>query len=342
VVAASREMGLSGVVLCVHVEKRTMAAARQARYAALVEHARSIGAGAIAVGHTATDQTETLLDRMLRGAGARGLSAMPPVRAVAAGLTLVRPLLGVASAEVEAWVAASGVAVVRDPTNRDFHYRRSRLRHEVLPLLRRERPDADRALAELATLLRQDDDALEEMARVAQLRLLADGGLDVNGLTALLPAVRARVLRRACPSPLESAHLSALAELCRSPHGTRRLSLPGGLIAERVYDRLHFGRPAADPGDLAVPVEVPGEYSLLGISLAVPAELLSAGPLTLRNLRPGDRVPGGKKLKEVLIDRKIPRTRRRLLPLLARRQEVQWMHEVLGPPLALTERVAVQ
>jgi tRNA(Ile)-lysidine synthase len=221
----------------------------------------------------------------------------------------------------------------------------------VLPLLRRERPDADRALAELAARLRQDSDALDEMARVAELRLrepaaapsaLVDDGLDAEGLMALPPAVRARVLLRACPAPLASVHLEALASLCRTPHGTQHLSLPGGLVAERTYGRLRFGRPVEDPGDLALPVDAPGTHALLGVSVDVPAGWLAEGPLVLRNLRPGDRVRGGKKLKEILIDRKIPRAERRLLPLLARGDIVVWMHRVFGDVSALTRKVAVQ
>ena len=221
-VAEARRLGLAASVLTITVERRTMAAARQARYAALVAYAREIQAGAIAVAHTATNQAETLLDRMLRGSGLRGLSAMAPVRAIAPGLQLLRPMLAVTSAEVEAYVAAKGLAVVRDPTNADPHYRRSRLRHEVLPLLRRERAGADRALAELAERLRQDAEALDEMARVAWLRLVVDDNhdgdgddnalelrsgrtIEVEGLMALPVAVRARVLQRACPSPLEAS-----------------------------------------------------------------------------------------------------------------------------------------
>jgi tRNA(Ile)-lysidine synthase len=340
--AEARALGLPAAVLRVTVEKRSMAGARRARYAALVAHAREIGAGAIAVGHTATDQAETLLDRLVRGAGLRGLSAMAPVRSIAPGLTLIRPLLTVTAAEIESWVAAKNLKVVRDPTNRDPRYRRSRLRHEVLPLLRRERPDADRALAELAARLRQDSDALDEMARVAELRLREADGLDSDGLMALPPAVRARVLLRACPAPLASVHLEALASLCRTPHGTQTLSLPGGLVAERTYGRLRFGRPVEDPGDLALPVDAPGTHALLGVSVDVPAGWLAEGPLVLRNLRPGDRVRGGKKLKEILIDRKIPRAERRLLPLLARGDIVVWMHRVFGDVSALTRKVAVQ
>jgi tRNA(Ile)-lysidine synthase len=338
----ARGLGLSAAVLRVTVEKRTMASARRARYTALVEYAQRVGAGAIAVGHTATDQAETLLDRMLRGTGLRGLGAMSPVRPIAPGLTLIRPLLAVPAADIEAHVAARNLRVVRDPTNRDRHYRRSRMRHELLPLLRRERADADAALAELASRLREDSEALDEMGRVAWLRLREDDGLDVDGLMGLPPAVRARVLMRACPSPLESVHLQALASLCRRPHGTRYLSLPGGLVAERAYGRLRFGRPPADPGDVARPVDAPGTHSLFGVFVEVPADLLAAGPLVLRNLRPGDRVPGGKKLKEILIDRKIPRAERRLLPLLARGNEVLWMYRVFGDVRALTRKVAVQ
>src|ERR1700690_2851208 len=85
--AEARSLGLRAAVLRVTVDKRTMAAARHARYQALIAEAERVDAGAIAVAHTATDQAETLLDRMLRGAGLRGISAMAPVRAVGIGRT---------------------------------------------------------------------------------------------------------------------------------------------------------------------------------------------------------------------------------------------------------------
>jgi tRNA(Ile)-lysidine synthase len=341
----ARALGLPVAVLRLQLSRAGMASARSARYQALVAHAQSIGAGALAVGHTATDQAETLLDRMLRGTGLRGLGAISPVRACAPGLSLIRPMLTVTAAEVEAYVAARAFAVVRDPTNADLRYRRSRLRHQLLPLLRRERADADRALAELAGRLREDAEALDSLAA----QLAGDGPLDVERLRALPQALRARVLLRVCPAPLDSSHVEALGRLCADSHGTRWLSLPGGVVAERAYGRLSFGPPAVDPGDAEVAVDGPGEFALLGLSVAVPAEMLGGGALVLRNLRPGDRVVGGKKLKELLIDRKIPRVERRRLPLLERAGEVIWMYGVLAEKTgrqpvvsALTQRGAVQ
>jgi tRNA(Ile)-lysidine synthase len=333
--SAARALGLPSAVLRVQVAHPSAAGARRARYEALIAHARTVGAGALAVAHTATDQAETLLDRMLRGAGLRGLSAMAPVRGCAPGLSLIRPMLAVTSSEVEEYVSARSLEVARDPTNHDRHHRRARLRHDLLPLLRRERADADRALAQLAERLRADAEALDTLASEAWARLVRDGELDVPGLLALPAALRARVLSRVCPAPLESVHLSALERLCGETHGTRRLSLPGGVVAERIYGRLRFGAPSPDPGDVALAVDRPGRFSLLGHELEVPAALLGAGPLTLRNLRPGDRAPGGKKLKEILIDRKIPRFERRRLLILARGGEVVWMMGVLGGDLAV-------
>jgi tRNA(Ile)-lysidine synthetase-like protein len=323
VVARATSLGLPSSILEVTVEKRSMAAARQARYHALVAEAGRVGAAAIAVAHTATDQAETLLDRLVRGAGTRGLAAMARVRPIAPGLSLVRPLLDVTAAEVEAWVAARGLEVVRDPTNRDPAYRRSRIRHEVLPLLRRERADLDRALVALCDRLRADAEALDAEAD-RQLRALdGDGGLDARALDDLPDAIAARVIARAAQVPLEAVHVEAVRRLCADARGTRSISLPGGVVAERRYDRLRFGAPAEDPGDVEIVVTGEGRYTFLGMEVVIQRETVErAGPLLrLRNFRAGDQL-GSRKLKSWFIDRKIPRPERRRIPLLAVGQNV--------------------
>jgi tRNA(Ile)-lysidine synthase len=320
-----------------------MAAARRARYDVLVAEARRVGAGGIAVAHTATDQAETLLDRLVRGAGTRGLAAMAAERRIDGDLVLTRPLLDVSRAEVEAYVRARRLVVVRDPTNENLKYRRSRLRHEVLPLLRRERPDLDRALAETCARLRADADALDAAAEEAGRRLrAADGSLDAARLTALPEALFARVVTYAAGTTLAAVHVAALARLCADRRGTRRLDLPAGWEAERRYDRLTLRRrpTISEPiGTEEVAVPSPGIYLLGEMEVEVTASLyaaLGSTPVTLRHVRPGDRVRHGK-LQDVLVNAKVPRPERARLPVLARGPEVLWVQG-----LRLTGRGAVQ
>ncbi len=333
VLARASSLGISARMIAVEIARPSMASARAVRYEALLAEAIRVNAGAIAVAHTASDQAETLLDRLIRGAGTGGLSAMAWRRAIAPGVELIRPLLGVSRDEIEAHVASHNLSIVRDPTNQDLHYRRSRLRHEVMPLLRRERPDLDASLSELCDRLRADDDALVFAAEEARARLFRNGSFDVSGLFALPWALFSRVIAEVYAAPLGEVHLRAIHRLCASSAGSQSLDLPAG-VAMREYGRLTFSRARqADPGDVEVAVEAPGEYEILGARVAISQAVRDAHPwLILRNARCGDRVRLGekhRKLQDLFTDAKVPRMLRRRLPLLVRRlmdqEEVVWI-----------------
>ena len=131
------------------------ARARRARHRALVTMAREVGASRIVLAHTADDQAETLLLRLLRGAGRGGLAGMRSTRG-----RLLRPLLGATRADVRRFLAARGVAAAIDRSNADLRHARNRVRRLVLPLLAAEfNPAIVRALAGLASRLRDEDDA---------------------------------------------------------------------------------------------------------------------------------------------------------------------------------------
>jgi len=135
------------------------AAARAARYGALLELASRLGAARIAVGHTRDDQAETVLQRVLRGAGLAGLAAVTPLRADG----VVRPLIDCRRAEVHAYVAALGVPIAEDPSNDDPGFTRVRVRRDLLPVLLREDPEVLSHLASLA------DDARDAIALIEPL-----------------------------------------------------------------------------------------------------------------------------------------------------------------------------
>lgn len=194
--------------------------ARDARYQALQAMARELDCQAIVTAHTATDQAETLLWRLARGAGARGLGAMRPSRKLG-GLRLLRPLLSLTREETRAYCARRGLTFHDDPTNLD-HRPRARLRAEVLPVLERLSPGAIRRLADAAGRLRADDDYLE--ARAA--RLTGEGAAeDIHSLAALPEPLRRRALARWVAAQtgtrrrLTATHLKALEKLVQTGRG---------------------------------------------------------------------------------------------------------------------------
>jgi tRNA(Ile)-lysidine synthase len=209
------------------------AAARAARYAALDE----VDGDAVLLGHTQDDQAETVLLGLARGSGARSLSGMAERHG-----RYRRPFLGVRRTDTRAACRALGLEVWHDPHNADPAFLRVRVRREVLPSMEEAMgPGVVEALARTARQLRADADALDEWAE----KVAADG-LRVDALAAVPPAVRTRVLRRAAvgagvpAGALTAAHVAEMDRLVVDWHGQGPVSLPGGLVVERRYDRLQL------------------------------------------------------------------------------------------------------
>lgn len=132
-------------------------AARELRYAACYEVAEEVGADRIAMGHTADDQAETVLMRLLRGAGPTGLAGIPPVRGM-----VIRPLISVWREEVLAYCRSHDLPYIEDASNRSDKYLRNRVRHHLIPYLEKEyNPKIRGALCRLAEVLRADEDYLD-------------------------------------------------------------------------------------------------------------------------------------------------------------------------------------
>lgn len=328
-------------------------AARIPRYRALERQAALVEASRIAVGHTADDQAETVLMRILQGAGPLGLAGIPPVRG-----RVIRPLLAASRRMVLAHLRAHDLPWIEDPTNRDPKFLRNRLRHDLLPLLAAHyTPRIGEALVRVARGCREETEALRVLVR----RLLPDlvreetaGWLVLaEPLSALPPGAQKACLREALTSlaglpGLRAAHLAALTALLEEGRDGARVRLPGGWVVERVREGLHLPRVAPPPSPL--PLAVPGETVATPFGLTLTAELLSPPvalpadprwealfdwealprPLLLRRRRPGDRFapfgrPGGKGLSAFLIDERIPRPRREHLALLLGGEEILWV-----------------
>jgi tRNA(Ile)-lysidine synthase len=220
------------------------AAARSARYAALDDLAAAWDADVL-LGHTLDDQAETVLLGLGRGSGPRSIAGMR-----AADGRYLRPLLGLRRATTQAACAALGLEPWNDPHNADPAFQRTRLRGEVLPLLEDVlQGGVAEALARTADLVRDDLDALDELAADVP---VAGDSVDVPILATLPSAMRTRVLRSWAAArgagPLASDHVRELDRLVTDWHGQGPIDLPGGLRARRSSERLEI-IPPAEPGD---------------------------------------------------------------------------------------------
>jgi len=214
------------------------ARARDARYRAFEEVAERFGAVVVMLGHTRDDQAEQVLLGLARGSGARSLSGMPARRG-----RFVRPLLGVARATTVAACEAAGLTAWVDPHNSDPAYGRVRAR-ALLPLLETGLGSGTiAALARSADLLREDADALDDLAAAAREELGA-GPIDASALLTLSRAIRTRVwrllaLEAGCPpGAFLAIHVEALDTLVTRWRGQGPIDLPGHVRGSRSRGRV--------------------------------------------------------------------------------------------------------
>jgi len=330
--------------------------AREARHEFLGRVADRIGAAHIALAHHAGDQAETVIMRMLRGAGAAGIGAM----AESGPARLIRPMLTVGRSAILRYLEAIGAGFVEDTSNASTGPLRNRIRHELLPMLEREyAPGAARRLAALAAEMRLVD---EFVVRAAERELAAmRAGESEFGLwrfATLDPALRAPLVRAFLRSSIGDlrgigrAHVDAVVRLALDGPPNGEVVLPRGWRAQREYDRLRIDRIARTPAPkFAVPLAFDGTTEVRESGFVFDARVLARSDasippddrhavfdagviggrsLVVRNFVAGDRIEplglgGTRKVKEVFIDRKVPRRRRASWPVVTLADEVVWL-----------------
>lgn len=370
VAGRARDLGLR----CVRGRPRaplrpTQADLRGARYRWLRDVWRAEGADRVALGHQADDQAETVLFRIMRGTDLPGLAGIPVRRG-----PFVRPLLPFRRQRIEAWLGTRNIPWIEDPSNSDPRWVRSRIRSDVIPALEAEDGRVVPRLAALAEAAAKLEATLEAwtvrlLDRVRVDTVAGEGAtsvregvrLDREGLLAVAPELRARVLRtiaRRLGADLSGGGTRAGVEFISGGRSGGRIDLGGGIQVRREYDRVVVGR-ATPPGrgrPLVVPACRPGrgdldvggrEYAVRWgpagpgpggsgrIAVAVPR---GHYPLTIRGWRPGDRIRmrgGTRKLKKLFNEQRIPAGERARVPVLVDSSDrVLW---VAGVAVAVTE-----
>jgi tRNA(Ile)-lysidine synthase len=331
---ACRGSGVRCSVVKVDVTRgnSTEAAAREARYAALI----GSGADHIALAHNLDDQAETILLQLLRGAGVKGLSGMPLVRPLRTHASIVRPLLDVSRVEIERYARRRKLEWIEDESNLETHYTRNWLRADVLPRIAQRIPAYRETLTRAARNASEAVGLLEELAGIDAATARAGEGLRVDALRALSPARAKNLLRflidaRGWRMP-DSARLTEAVRQIRSAKRDARVTVNLGSCELRLHRHEIHLRPAAKPAspDEAI-VSWHGEDEVAfptgvltmtrGHGEGMSAVKLERSAVTIRQRRGGERLQPDERrprrtVKNLLQEAGIPPWQREQLPFI--------------------------
>ena len=329
-------------------------AARNARYDFFAEAGKRMGIGKVVTAHTADDQAETYLMRLIRGAGARGLAAMKPETKLGS-MTIVRPLLSAWRFEVEDYCRAHDLKPHIDHTNFLMQYLRNRMRHELLPNLEKINPNVKEALVQSAELAYEDE---RYFARIVEQLWDRGRALRVEELNKQEFSVLSRLILKGIEAAkgnlreINFGHISAIIEKIEDSEPWE-LHLPGGLFVlsdgrnlsftkkkQKVVPQKKFRYELKVPGVTAVP-EIGKRIKTFAVRSGIkfgPGEPKVAyldraqlgRKLFVRNWREGDTfqplgMSGSKKLSDFFIDQKIPREERGRVPILTDNKKIVWV-----------------
>ncbi len=341
------------------------AGARALRYQFLYRLVTENVVDRVATAHTLDDQAETVLLRLVRGAGTRGLAGIyPAVSSAENTTTIVRPLLGIQRKELQVYLNEIGQRWREDSSNRDLRHSRNRLRHGIMPRLARDlNPSIQSTLAETAEIAREEEDHWNREV-VQILPVVWDQGkasLSMQELGRLSIAMQRRVIRAAAFSiglALEFKHVEEMLSVASGE--SKAAALPKDWVGSIHSGRLRFAPTnALDAVDFEYPLPVPGRVDVPELASCFEATLvhgsaegynrddyppeasgmaeadLRGGPiqnenLLVRNWRPGDRfwpahAKSEKKVKELLQERHITGTERKQWPVVVHEGALVWM-----------------
>jgi len=328
------------------------AAARELRYNALYDAARSLNMAKIALGHTKSDNTETVLINLLRGSGMKGLSGIPPSRGI-----IIRPLIETTREEVLDFLRSRNIEYLTDPSNLQEKYLRNILRLRLIPEIVKINPDINETLYRTGEILRQEDEYLELQVTKTLMRLFSRKSptrieLFLTPMESLPAVILRRVLRRAVIelkdiSTLSFQHTEDIIRLIQTGNNGDRLELPHDLRVIRRYSVMVFT--TEPPGRLnEYTLHTDQELVIHEASIVLKARKTHSPPqhdgkstvvldlrkvtlpLTVRKRRDGDFFfPSGfgkkKKVQDFFVDEKVPRDDRDLVPLICSGEDIVWI-----------------
>jgi tRNA(Ile)-lysidine synthase len=336
--------------------------ARKIRYEFLIRIAKKLNATKIALAHHEDDNIETILMWLIRGCGAEGIKGIPPVRKINEKLFIIRPLIKITKQEIINYLKINNLSFKIDSSNLKLAYLRNKIRLELLPKLQEYNPNIKEVLNRLSNLWQKDNEYLNILSIEAKNKVLLENGkIDLKKFYAFHQAIQSRILRQIIEDmkgdlqQITFTHIEAILNLIKNGPSQGKLDLPANITVEREYDTLAIYKKVEkeiEGNREEKYLQVPGVTKIEGLKIEtqiVPKKsrstcysLLSTPynayldydkielPLLVRHRKKGDRfhpygMRGSKKVKDFLIDLKIPNKIRNKILLLQDKKGIVWV-----------------
>jgi tRNA(Ile)-lysidine synthase len=327
-------------------------AGRFLRYRLFNEVAKKVGANKIALAHNMNDQAETMLMRFFRGSGISGLGGIKPIREG----KYIRPIIACSRREIEEYCKKNNLIPAEDSTNKESIYTRNRVRLELIPYIKEHfNPNIIESLYKNSEIFRDEDSYLTEISERELENIRIKNGLSINKFNSLNIAVKRRVLRsiigtvKGNLTGIEGKHIEECIRMLEKGETGKIIEFPEEIICITEYDVFRIDKRNYIK-DYEYKVEVPQEIKVIEEDIYISARVIGENlenfidkqfikywdydkikyELTVRNRRNGDYIypkgmEGKKKVKDIFIDKKIPKDQRDKIPLVAMQSEILWI-----------------
>jgi len=327
-------------------------AARTLRYKFFNQVLNKHYATKIATAHTLDDQAETVLMRLLRGSGSKGLSGIPPV-----SNSIIRPLIDTSRSEIEEYLRSKGINWVEDSTNESPEFLRNRIRQDLLVELESYNPQIKETLSRTADILRSEDEFITREALKHFDNIFSTNKSELTGdlkhYRNIEKPIRFSLLRLAIErlnnglKNISSIHIVSADDFLLSETPSGEIELPGGAVMAKGYDSFLLTSKSELEREFSYTIQAPGKWSFPEFEVEVSilkTDTLDEGdesvayfdlqtlgfPIEVRSFKPGDRfcplgMTSSKKLQDYFTDIKLPKFLRSRVPIFTCSGEIMWL-----------------
>ena len=323
---------------------------RRERYKFFESIAEKYHSKKIILAHHLDDQIETVFMRIVRGSSLSGYSGIKEHR-VENGFEYIRPLLNITKQEIKDYAKSKNISYYEDSSNSDDIYTRNRFRNTIIPLLKDENSNLEGKIKQFSSYITMADDFINNQRDKFIRENFNNGEVDLEAFNSLDDILKIKVLKFIINSKtFDTVEVSFnqyedMIELLRNNNPNIKYNLSNGFVLVKVYKSFYIEKDLIEQS-VSIEIEKPGEYIInnnlsyifstekLGITHTDRIELCYnelVFPLYLRNRENGDRIKlsiGTKKIKDILIDQKVPQKVRENLILLANNDKVLWIPNI--------------